>query len=91
MAQFSDCSMYDFDKMIAYYLCNKAKFTKEQAIEKAIKELNFKNVEVKTAYVKYGYHSNTDDERVLGYYFTLEKTKNSCECWIVQKLKGENI
>ena len=84
MAKFSDCSMYDYENMIEYYLCNKAKFTKEQAIEKARQELDFKSIEVGTAYVKYGYYLNADDERVQDYYFTFESTQNSCECWIIR-------
>ena len=85
MAKFSDCNMYDCEKMIDYYLCSKAKFTKEQAIEKAIEELGLENVQVETAYVKYGYYLNNDDERIHGYYFTFKHTQKSCECWIVKK------
>ena len=84
MAKFSDCSMINYVNGVEYYLCNKVKFTKEQAIEKAKAELDIKNVTVSTAYVNYGYYLNADDERVHGYNFTFIKKTNNCECWVIR-------
>ena len=94
MAKFSDGFFTREIDSTVVFAYNKKKFTKQEALKRTIEELRCANenleFEIGTCYVKYGYY-NFDEERRQGYYIDFEKTKNSCECWMISVVSKEEL
>ena len=68
---------------------NAKKYTKEQALEIAEKELApiIGELEIEPAYVYYGFGTNYAGENVQGYWLTHEPRGNTFDAWVVQEIE----
>lgn len=77
-------SKFDYDLFICdeiYLAVNKERYTEQQAVEIAKRELHVENVKMLDGYVYYGFGIIDDEEKYNGWWLTFEKPKRGCSVW----------